>query len=325
MRTKRRALMWSLLGTIVLLVAVLWRPAQIWFHLYQLRSDETTALRAVRSACELGMSVREPLLGAVSAYAGESGVGHFRPAAVRLFMCLREGERSESSAEYLGADEEAVDAMLELHRQASSPAARADIEWHFRHSDELTYLRLWRGMAKRGQPSLEIPRAENMHPSPCGDAFPGDPRAPTLWCEGVGPALRALLAEDVLTPRERVLVERRVGRSCPNANALALEAQRSHGEMSQERLEEIMNRIYADPETQHLVLTSLVEASAACEWQRRLHRSLEVRRPHVPASVARLRRWVAEADDVCVAELFSESSEENRRAQMARSLGVAHE
>lgn len=324
MKRKRRVLQVLLVALIGVLVAVLWRPAQIQFHLYLFRDDEASARVAMQSACALGPSVREPLIDAIYAHASDPDIGFFRPAAFLTLACLRRAAVYEHPGNFLPPDYEAIDAMHEVYEGASSPAHRRAMAEVFNRLDEWTYLLLWQRLEEERRPAYRLmPR---VCPTPCGTdlARTRRPDYQNDWCAHVGPVVRRWLIDGEAGVDDYGLVQHLSDHRClGDVSALLAAIQARKRQLSDRVLEEFLTGAYVAPESQSQVLTSLTQFTTDCAWQRALHRGLEIRRPHTDGTKAVLRAWTMTMEEACLAELFADVPPAERGPQMLRSLGVS--
>lgn len=322
---------------IVALVALIWQPASVSLRLYQLRGDEASAQVAMAEIIDLGADMQAPLIDAVFAHAAEPNVGYFRPAAFEILARLRH----EYVLTYRGPDallvplgEEAIDAMVLAYDNEPSAAYRQAMREVLWGVDEWTHFVVWGRAATGPYPIEEIPDAHVFHcPGPrsaCGDLDISDRLAPRLarpWCEHVGSVLSEWLENDA-TPFtiDGVKVLRDVHNRCGARDAVLLANLHSRAvELSGSELNEVLNHVFTHHERQAGVITALIHPNAECDWQRRLHRALEIRRPLVGETPEILSGWVSDMDDDCLAELFEETEPGARRERMRRSLGVSQE
>lgn len=320
---------------IVALVALIWQPASVWFRLYQLRGDEASAQTAMAEIIELGADMQAPLIDAVFAHAPEPDVGYFRPAAFEILARLRR----EYVLTYRGPDawlvpldEEAIEAMVLAYENEPSAAYRQVMRETLWGVDEWTHFAVWGRTATGSHPIEEIPDSHTiLCPGPmsaCGDLDVPELLSPRLagpWCEHVGAVVRVWLESDSAPfVIERVKLLRHVENRCEfRREAIIADLRLRALDLNGAELNEVLNHAFTHHERQEGVIAALVHPDAGCDWQRRLHRALEIRRPLVGETPEILSGWVSDMDDVCLAELFEETEPEGRRERMRRSLGVS--
>lgn len=317
---------------IVILVALVWQPTVVWFRIYQLRGDAAPSRDVTDAVVELGPTVQASLIDAIYAYAPEPDVGHFRPAAFGVIVRFRREhvlDHRDHGIFVVQPDNEAINAMVAAYESEPSAAYRQEMRQALRYVDEWTHFVFWGRTATGPYPMEEIPHTHFITaprlPGGCDD-MPMDPLLPELagqWCEHVGSVVHRWLAEGsepfVIS---RVRIERLLDRRCA-FDALITDLRERAPELSATELLEVLNHAFAHQGSQAEVLTALIHPGAECDWQRRLHRGLEIRRPHAAETPELLRAWVTDMDDACLAELFDDTEPNERRDRMRRSLGVS--
>ncbi|MFK8003476.1 MAG: hypothetical protein AB8H86_28150 [Polyangiales bacterium] len=319
---------------IIALVALIWQPAAVWFRLYQLRGDEAHAQAAMEPIIELGADMQAPLIDAVHAHAPEPDVGYFRPAAFEILARLRRERVVEHRNEgilIVQPDEEAIDALVLAYENEPSAAYRQVMREALSGVDAWTFILFWGRSRGTPYPLEGVPYgyAGGFGPNPCGEPHVfGDPLLPevqTVWCEHVGTVVSRWLAEGsepyvIDRPRLARLLDRR----CAGEGSFAALGARAP-DLNGSELNDVLNHAFTRHDRQEDVLSALIRPDAECNWQRRLHRALEIRRPLVGEAPELLRGWVSAMNDDCLAELFEETEPGARRDRMRRSLGVTRD
>lgn len=319
--------------TIVILVALMWQPAVIWFRLYRLRGDEASAREAMGHIIELGPTMQPPLIDAIHAHAPEPGVGFFRPAAFGVLARLRQErvlEHRDHAILLVPLNEETIDAMVVAYENEPSAAYRQEMREALWDVDESTHFVFWGRTATGPYPLELIPDSHFVlcpgPPSACGDLDLPELLSPAVavqWCEHVGSIVRVWIADDSAPyPIDAVKLSRILDRRCVSEDSPFADLSALAPNLDTAELLEVLNHAYSRKESQAEVLSALIQPAAECDWQRRLHRGLEIRRPHVGDTPELLRAWVTNMDDACLAELFDDTAPDARRDRMRRSLGV---